>query len=47
MRTPLYVGTPLFPLRIYVMPLKKLCTFYDGIPWYFDYHCSEEGFFLR
>jgi thiosulfate/3-mercaptopyruvate sulfurtransferase len=37
---------PSFPLRIYVMLLENLCTFYDGIPWHFGYHCSEDSFFL-
>jgi ubiquinone/menaquinone biosynthesis C-methylase UbiE len=35
-----------FLLRSYVLPLENLCTFYDGISWPFDYHCSEECFFL-
>jgi hypothetical protein len=46
MNTLLYVFTHLVPWETYVSPLQNLCTFYDVVPRYFDYHCSKERFFL-
>ena len=46
MNTQFYVCTHLVPWETYVLPLQNLCTFYDVVPRYFDYHYSKERFFL-